>query len=362
MNTNIISENKVIGGEFSIPISFLKKNSKCNTDTYLNKNYLFFPSGRDALYHILKDIAIENSSEFNEILIPNYICSSVTSTIKDAGWNLSYYNLDNNFHIDKKDVTLIKSKKVLLLVDYFGCVDLSSDIKKIRNINKDLIIIADCVQSFFKLDLYESDYSFTSLRKMCEIPLCSIARKNKNSPFYKSNQFLNSKIDLTLNSSNGRWYEYKLLGNLLKSFPSIFSDKCILNLLKHGEYLLDRDIQHDMAVPSYLLNMLNFVDFNSIKRKRKSNASLLHKELSRLNIKHLFNDNSVPLFVPIFIKNRDKVREKMFENNIFTPIHWSVQSSTCSKIVETELSLICDQRYTEDDLLKQISILEKFEK
>ena len=96
MNTNIISENKVIGGEFSIPISFLKKNSKCNTDTYLNKNYLFFPSGRDALYHILKDIAIENSSEFNEILIPNYICSSVTSTIKNAGLNLSYYNLDNN--------------------------------------------------------------------------------------------------------------------------------------------------------------------------------------------------------------------------------------------------------------------------
>ena len=39
MNTNIISENKVIGGEFSIPISFLKKNLKCNTDTYLNKNY-----------------------------------------------------------------------------------------------------------------------------------------------------------------------------------------------------------------------------------------------------------------------------------------------------------------------------------
>ena len=149
---------------------------------------------------------------------------------------------------------------------------------------------------------------------------------------------------------------------ILWVFFILIKNKCILNLLKHGEYLLDRDIQHDMAVPSYLLNMLNFVDFNSIKRKRKSNASLLHKELSRLNIKHLFNDNSVPLYVPIFIKNRDKVREKMFENNIFTPIHWSVQSSTCSKIVETELSLICDQRYTEDDLLKQISILEKFEK
>lgn len=361
MSFNIVSDIKVIGGEFSIPISLLIKYSNSNADTYLYNNYLFFPSGRNALFHILKDISQEDTSEFNEIFIPNYICNSVVSTINDARWKLSYYNLDSNFRVDINDVTLIKRIKVLLLVDYFGCVDLSSDISEIRRINKD-IIIADCVQSFFKLDLYESDYSFTSLRKMCEIPLCSIARKNKNSPFYKSNQFLNSKIDLTLNSSNGRWYEYKLLGNLLKSFPSIFSDKCILNLLKHGEYLLDRDIQHDMAVPSYLLNMLNFVDFNSIKRKRKSNASLLHKELSRLNIKHLFNDNSVPLFVPIFIKNRDKVREKMFENNIFTPIHWSVQSSTCSKIVETELSLICDQRYTEDDLLKQISILEKFEK
>ena len=362
MNTNIISENKVIGGEFSIPISFLKKNSKCNTDTYLNKNYLFFPSGRDALYHILKDIAIENSSEFNEILIPNYICSSVASTIKDAGWNLSYYNLDNNFHIDKKDVTLIKCKKVLLLVDYFGCVDLSSDIKKIRNINKDLIIIADCVQSFFKLDSYGSDYTFTSLRKMCEIPLGSIVIKKRKSPFYMSNQFLNSKINPTFNYSDDydKWYEYKFLGNLLKSFPSIFSDNCILNLLKHGEDLLDRDFQHDMAVPSYLPKMLNAVDFDNIKIKRKANGALLHKELNRLNIKHLFNDSSVPLFVPIFIKNRDVVRKKMFENNIFPPIHWPVQTSLCSEIVNTELSLICDQRYTDDDMLKQIYILEKY--
>ncbi|MDY5189500.1 MAG: hypothetical protein SPF26_08500 [Succinivibrio sp.] len=357
MNTNFVSENKVIGGEFSIQLSFLKKYSKSNTDTYLNKNYLFFPSGRNALFHILKDISQEDTSEFNEIFIPNYICNSVVSTINDARWKLSYYNLDSNFRVDINDVTLIKRIKVLLLVDYFGCVDLSSDISEIRRINKD-IIIADCVQSFFKLDLYESDYSFTSLRKMCEIPLCSIARKNKNSPFYKSNQFLNSKIDLTLNSSNGRWYEYKFLGNLLKSFPSIFSDKCILNLLKHGEYLLDRDFQHDMAVPSYLPKMLNAVDFDNIKIKRKANAALLHKELNRLNIKHLFNDSSVPLFVPIFIKNRDVVRKKMFENNIFPPIHWPVLTSLCSEIVNSELSLICDQRYTDDDMLKQISILE----
>lgn len=288
----------------------------------------------------------------------------MVSTINDARWKLSYYNLDSNFRVDINDVTLIKSKKVLLLVDYFGCVDLSSDIKKIRNINKDLIIIADCVQSFFKLYSYDSDYTFTSLRKMCEIPLGSIVIKKRRSPFYMSNQFFNSKINLTFNYSydNDKWYEYKFLGNFLKCFPSIFSDNCILNLLKHGEDLLDRDFQHDMAVPSYLPMMLNAVDFDNIKIKRKTNAALLHKELNRLNIKHLFNDSSVPLFVPIFIKNRDDVRKKMFENNIFTPIHWSVQSSTCSKIVETELSLICDQRYTEDDLLKQISILEKFEK
>lgn len=75
MNTNFVSENKVIGGEFSIQLSFLKKYSKSNTDTYLNKNYLFFPSGRDAIFHILKDITNENSSIFNDILIPNYICS-----------------------------------------------------------------------------------------------------------------------------------------------------------------------------------------------------------------------------------------------------------------------------------------------
>ena len=54
----------------------------------------------------------------------------------------------------------------------------------------------------------------------------------------------------------------------------------------------------------------------------------------------------------------------MFNNNIFTPIHWPFESealngSVKNQLYENELSLICDQRYTIDDMKRQIEVLRK---
>ena len=72
------------------------------------------------------------------------------------------------------------------------------------------------------------------------------------------------------------------------------------------------------------------------------------------------NDIDCPLFVPIIIKNgkRDYYRKKLIENKIYCPIHWPQPNEKCeSNLYELELSLICDQRYTENDMKKIISIL-----
>ena len=55
----------------------------------------------------------------------------------------------------------------------------------------------------------------------------------------------------------------------------------------------------------------------------------------------------------------------MFNNNIFTPVHWPYVSKELNgyiknTIYETELSLICDQRYTIDDMNIQIEVLRNY--
>ena len=110
--------------------------------------------------------------------------------------------------------------------------------------------------------------------------------------------------------------------------------------------------------------MIPQLPLEEIKAKRMENASFLHDELEKLGIKHTYNPESVPLFIPVFLENRSEVRKKMFSNNIFTPVHWPYESDKLNgtiknQLYETEISLICDQRYSLEDMKRQIEVLEK---
>ena len=73
---------KIIGGEFAIhPKGF---------ETFDNTSYLQsidYSSGRCGLYAILKDIESLRKKR-GGILLPNYLCASITNTIIDAGCKL----------------------------------------------------------------------------------------------------------------------------------------------------------------------------------------------------------------------------------------------------------------------------------
>ena len=68
--------------------------------------------------------------------------------------------------------------------------------------------------------------------------------------------------------------------------------------------------------------------------------------------------------MPVFLDDRTLVRSKMFSEKIFTPVHWPYETerlngSERNKLYDTELSLICDQRYSLEDMEKQIEVLKK---
>ena len=71
--------------------------------------------------------------------------------------------------------------------------------------------------------------------------------------------------------------------------------------------------------------------------------------------------NDVPLFVPI--KDiRDEVRKILRQHNIFCPVHWPLREDmktlpVCSEMTRKELSLVIDQRYTEEDMMSIVEII-----
>ena len=108
------------------------------------------------------------------------------------------------------------------------------------------------------------------------------------------------------------------------------------------------------------IETLKFLNIKDIIKKRRKNAKQIEKMLkNNSQIKLLFEleEEDCPLFVPIILKDRDKLKEKLIKNNIYCPIHWPNFNQSNNKIYELELSLICDQRYNSKDIEKYIKKL-----
>ena len=61
-------------------------------------------------------------------------------------------------------------------------------------------------------------------------------------------------------------------------------------------------------------------------------------------------------------KKRDKVRVEMIRENIYCPVHWPINKNypyQQTSYHDKELSLICDQRYGEEDIEHEIEVLRK---
>ena len=318
--------NEIIGGEFSIdPIGYLQGISRVEDIYTPTDGGVLFSSGRAALAGILRSIG-----NVGHVWLPDYLCTSITATVES----------ENAF-------TTIQEQNAVLLINYFGIVDTLPIASELKKQKKDTIIIMDNVQALFQdRVLQDVDFIFTSFRKWLPVPDGAevYAKSNQVVPFTGDNKFA----------------QYKFAGNILKTFRQDISDDIALDLLKQGETILDLDFYCQCS--EITRKILPEIDMDFIKKKRMSNARYLHEGLQKLGIKHLWTENAVPLFLPVFVKDRNYIRKKCFEHNIFCPVHWPNESNEVkegNELYATELSLICDQRYDTEDMKKILKVIEQ---
>lgn len=216
-----------------------------------------------------------------------------------------------------------------------------------------MIIIQDNVQApFVMFHSSTADFSFTSFRKAFPAPDGAWATTRHG--------------ELPTAIGESLFSKYKIAGVLLKGigYHNNDFDKIYLELLSKGEELIDDNYTAGMS--SFSKQIINALDWNRIQFIRRRNAAQIVSGLHLLDIKPMIpvTDSCVPLFIPISIPNRDAVRKALFENNIFTPVHWPV-SDNCTylergkELARTELSLIVDQRYNFNDMQEILRVIER---
>lgn len=334
----------MIGGEFQIAVTDILNAQNRQFDV---PDVYAYSSGRAALFQILKFLKQEKG--ISHVLLPDYLCSSVLVPIKDLGLDNSFYPIDEQLELIESEFSKLYIKgTVILLINYFGLKDLYSQIKFIREIDENAIIIEDDVQAYyeFRKPLDGVDFKFTSLRKTFAVPDGGLVK---------------TKHQLPKVTTPNTFGQYKAAAALLKSMrEGNFNDQIYLELFEKGESLIDSEQECGMS--KIAERLYSFLNEDHVKECRLNNAHYLIDELKKIGIESLlpFKEEFVPLFVPIILKNRDKVRKYMFQKEIYCPVHWPLDGMEIERgeqMSKEELSLIIDQRYGRKEMDEIITIL-----
>lgn len=345
-----------IGGEFWYHSSLYDSTiSNLFTD-----DMIFLNGGKSSIKFILNTIDIQ-PSQF--IALPSYLCPSIVDIFENLNINYKFYSINKNFeiNIDKLD-SLVKNKNIfaVFFINYFGFFYNNKTKSYLSNLKeKGILLIEDAVHCFYlnREDKFIGDFVFNSYRKFLPID-GSIILSNKK---YKAIPIKDSYFYLIERSR-------KFKKAFIKG--KNISEELILKEFEkaHKNYYL-RDNFYSMN--HKYQNFLKHFPKDFLSSKRLENYIYLFQNLKFIKeIEFVFKDlpssEVVPLSFPIFIKNRDYIRKKLMEYNIFAPIHWSLEN--CSWLNDFDdsiymssnlLSLPIDWRYSISDMEYLVNSLSK---
>lgn len=290
-------------------------------------------SGRTAIEAVLNQLPNARSA-----LLPSYCCNSMIEPFRAAGIEVRHYDVNWNQGVR---IDLNETADILLWCNYFGFKNEMPDF--------DGIIIEDITHSLLsEQPCHErSDHLVASVRKWEPI-LCGGYCSLATGGMAPSEEFTRKKsAAMELKSS----YLEDLVPEKKPQFLQMFSDSNHW-LAKHYSGLL---------IDPWSRAYVERADVKAQREIRRKNAHVLYAGLQNQAC-FFFPEEEMdcPLFVPILAENRDELRKYLISNGIYCPVHWPMPEGCRSDIYHRELSLICDQRYDENDMERTVSVLRAF--
>ena len=289
-------------------------------------------SGRTAIEAVLKKLPDAHTA-----LLPSYCCDSMIVPFRVAGIDVKFYKVE---WAEGLKIEIDGSADTLLWCNYFGFKNSLPEF--------DGVIIEDITHSFLTESPChpQSDYLVASLRKWEPVNCggyCSIEIDGKIPP----DEFITFKT-----TAMGLKAEY------LDDHDEEKKPK-FLKMFADSNHWLANNYQ-GLAIDRFSREYIGSVDVEKQRRIRRENARALYEGLQNI-VQFMFpiEDMDCPLFVPILLPNRDKVRAHLTKNEIYCPIHWPKPEGCESNIYNNELSLICDQRYGIKDMERIVSTLKE---
>lgn len=299
-------------------------------DTYhgkmLYENGIKLNSAKSCLSYLVK------KKRFKKIVLPYYLCDSISDTLNKHGVEIDYYHINESFIPSISDCS---DGEWLYLVNYYGQLDYDNLNRYSQEFPN---IILDNVQAYFddppKCCSYGGMiHAIYSCRKFFGVPdggiMYSDIEENKDlekEVSYDRMRFLLGRYELPADV----FYDgYKENNERIRNAPVLKMSRLTENLL-HG------------------------IDYDYVRNKRTENYMRLYRRLKNINnlkLKEIEGAFSYPLYVD----RGSEIRKRLISHKIYVPQLWPNVSRYPKDFVEHKfavniLPLPCDQRYTVNDM------------
>ena len=303
--------NKEIGGYFQL-------ENLCGKEYY--SDLIALNTARNALVYLLKSKGIK------KIVLPYFLCESVSQVCDREGIAYEYYSISNDFMpiFDKK----LALGEYLYVVNYYGQLD-NMTLKRLKD--KYECVIVDNVQAFFQKPIEGIDTIY-SCRKFFGVP---------DGAYLSTQTFIQEPLEM----DESRMRMEHVLGRLEKTaadFYHVFkeNDRSFIGLQLKTMSLLTH-------------NILGAIDYEKVRQQRKRNYRFLDGALKKINLLSARIPDG-PYAYPFYCKNGMALKKQLAEERIYVPTLWpnvlSMKGTLESDYAENILPLPCDQRYNEEDM------------
>ena len=348
---NLNSDNKIIGGMFGLPKTVDPKVAiEPHQWKFLDESNLFIANARSGIM-ILIDL-LEPAS----VWMPSYLCPTMIEVVDQKKTNLRFYEVDYNLHISSTDwVDQIQTGDLVVLIDYFG-FPLSSKVAGLVK-GRGGYVLEDACQALLSEHVGQySDFVLFSPRKAIGVPDGGILASCCNVGF----------DDVELKPALSSWWLKMLEATIgRREFDQYGGERRWYQLFQECEsanshgYFAMSDLSKKL--------LLNCFDYSQITRRRIENYSMLLRGLKHIALFDGLPKGTVPLGFPVRHKQRDHIRETLFKEQIYPPVHWTIKGTVPEKFCESHslandiMTLLCDQRYSLNDMSNIVNILSNVE-
>lgn len=287
----------------------------------LHEEALALNCGRNCLAYLIK------VKKIKKILLPKFLCASVSQVCKKANVEIEYYSIDSRFQ--PLNISL-KEDEWIYLVNYYGQLS-NTEIKDFEKRYKRIIV--DNSQAYFQLPVDGIDTLYTC-RKYFGVA---------DGAFLYTDTIDDEELPMDISYERMRF----LLGRYETTASEFYNEYS-----RNNQVFAEEPIKKMSKLTN---NLLHAIDYEKVEKQRTDNFAYLSENLCVHNKLQLKNPKGAFMY-PLYMENGQEIRALLQRKKIYIPTLWPDVFKLCEEheleyeMAKNILPIPVDQRYTIEDM------------